>query len=222
MVMWTAQGVAVWGLASTLHDTRQAKRLFPLYGAGWILGSVLGGVATRPLAVWIHAENLLIVWAACLVGAFLIARTLMGSGAIHRGRRGGSRGAARRRARPLEELAESFRLVRGSSLLLWMAASLTLFALLYFVLTLVFAEAATARFPTADQLAGFLGLFIGLSNGIGFLTALFVSNRLFARFGLVTMVLTLPLINQAGFAVPSYTATFLPLEAFRLVQVVWV
>jgi len=222
MVMWTAQGVAVWGLASTLHDTRQAKRLFPLYGAGWILGSVLGGVATRPLAVWIHAENLLIVWAACLVGAFLIARTLMGSRAIHPGRRGRSRAAGRRPARPLKELAESFRLVRGSPLLLWMAASLTLFALLYFVLTLVFAEAATARFPTADRLAGFLGLFMGVSNGIGFLTALFVANRLFARFGLVTMVLTLPLIYLAGFGVVGFTATFLPVVAFRLVQVVWV
>jgi len=222
MVMWTAQGVAVWGLASTLHDTRQAKRLFPLYGAGWILGSVLGGVATRPLALWIHAENLLLVWAVCLVAAFLMARTLMESRAIrpqpHRRRRRATIGPVS----PLRELADSFRLVRGSPLLFWMAVSLTLFALLYFVLTLVFAEAATARFPTADRLAGFLGLFMGVSNGIGFVTALFLANRLFARFGLVTMVLTLPLIYLAGFAVVSFGASFLLVVTFRLVQVVWV
>jgi HEAT repeat protein len=217
MVMWTAQGLAVWGLAGTLHDTRQAKRLFPLYGAGWILGSVLGGLATRPLATWIHAENLLVVWAACLVGAFLIARTL-GPRPLHSSRRrhGG------RPVGPFKELADSLRRVRESPLLLWMAVSLALFALLYFVLTLVFAEAATARFPSADRLAGFLGLFVGASNAIGFLTALFLANRLFARFGLVTMVLTLPLIYLAGFAVATFTSTLLVVMGFRFIQVVWV
>jgi AAA family ATP:ADP antiporter len=221
MVMWTAQGFAVWALAGTLHDTRQAKRLFPLYGAGWILGSVLGGLATRPLALWIHAENLLLVWAACLVAAFLIARTLMGPGTTLLGhRRRGARDT--NRDGPLRELADSLRLVRQSPLLSWMAGSLALFALLYFVLTLLFAEAATARFPAADQLAGFLGLFLGVSNAIGFVTALFVANRLFARFGLVTMVLTLPVIYLAGFILIGVTAAFSAVVAFRLIQVVWV
>ena len=222
MVMWTAQGQAVWGLASTLHDTRQAKRLFPLYGAGWILGSVLGGLATGPLSRWFHAENLLVVWAGCLVAAFVIARPLLGSGAVHMGRGRRGPGARSRPAGPLGELADSFRLVRGSPLLLWMAVALGLFALLYFVLTLVFAEVATARFPTADRLAGFLGLFMGVSSGIGFLTALFVANRLFARFGLVTMVLTLPVVYLVGFAVVSFSATLLAVAVFRLLQVVWV
>lgn len=222
MVMWTAQGFAVWALAGTLHDTRQAKRLFPLYGAGWILGSVLGGLATRPLALWIHAENLLVVWAGCLVAAFLIARTLIGSKATHPGRRGRNRRTGGRRYGPLAELADSLRLVRESPLLLWMAVSLALFALLYFVLTLVFAQVATAQFPATDRLAGFLGLFIGVSNGIGFLTAMFVANRLFARFGLVTMVLTLPLIYLAGFVFVGITAAFSAVVTFRLIQVVWV
>ncbi|MGH2554299.1 MAG: HEAT repeat domain-containing protein, partial [Actinomycetota bacterium] len=221
MVMWTAQGLAVWGLAGALHDTRQAKRLFPLYGAGWILGGVLGGFATRPIALWIHAENLLFVWAACLVAAYSIARTLVRPGAIRPSRT--HRGRPRSRlVGPFKELAVSFRLVRESPLLLWMAVSLGLFALLYFVLTLVFAEVATARFPTADRLAGFLGLFMGLSNGIGVLTALFVANRLFARLGLVTMVLTMPVIYVAGFAVISFSAAFLAVVIFRLFQVVWV
>lgn len=220
MVMWTAQGLAVWGMASTLHDTRQAKRLFPLYGAGWILGSVIGGLATRPLALLIHAENLLVVWAASLVAAFLIARPLMGSWAIHWRLRRSTR-ARTRPAGPLEELRATFRLVRKSPLLLWMAVSLALFALLFFVLTLVFARVATARFPAADQLAGFLGLFMGASSGIGFLTALFLANRLFARFGLATMVFTLPLIYLAGFAVLSFSATFFGVMVFRFIQIVW-
>src|SRR5918996_4512644 len=123
MVMWTTQGLAAWGLASTLHDTRQAKRLFPLYGAGWILGSVLGGLATRPLAAWIHAENPLVVWAAWLVAAFSIARPLVGSRVLHPGRRRRRRGAVTGPAGPLQGLAGSGRLGRGSALLFWKAGS---------------------------------------------------------------------------------------------------
>jgi len=217
MVMWTAQGLAAWGLASILHDTRQAKRLFPLYSAGWILGSVFGGLATRPLALQIHAENLLLVWAASLVAAFLIAKPLIRSWTVRRRPREGSRPPG-----PVGELRETFRLVRGSPLLLWMGVSLALFALLYFVLTLVFAQAATARFPAADDLAGFLGFFSGVSNAVGFMTALLLANRLFARFGLATMVLTLPLIYLTGFGVLILGTAFLILVAFRFIQIVWV
>jgi HEAT repeat protein len=219
MVMWIAQGLAAWGLASALHDTRQAKRLFPLYGAGWIVGIVIGGLATRPLALWIHAENLLLVWAAFLVAVFLIARTLMGYRVI---RHRPSPRLETQRVGPLKELRETFRLVQKSPLLLWMAVSLTLLALLYFVLALIFAEAATARFPATDHLAGFLGLFSGASNAVGFLTALFLTNRLFARFGLATMVFTLPLIYLAGFALLTIAVTFAAVAAFRFIQLVWV
>jgi predicted MFS family arabinose efflux permease len=50
MVLWIVQGTFVWGVAGTVHHARQAKRLFPLYAAGVILGNALGGHATAPLA----------------------------------------------------------------------------------------------------------------------------------------------------------------------------
>jgi hypothetical protein len=46
-----------------------------------------------------------------------------------------------------------------------MAVSLALFAVLHFSLTFLFARAATARFPDADRLAGFLGVFMGATSG---------------------------------------------------------
>jgi len=33
------QGIGLWGAAGAIVDTRQAKRLFPIFGAGGILGS---------------------------------------------------------------------------------------------------------------------------------------------------------------------------------------
>ena len=42
--------LAVWGLAGLVADTRQAKRFFPVIAAGGVMGLVVGGVVTAPLA----------------------------------------------------------------------------------------------------------------------------------------------------------------------------
>ena len=42
------QNVFVWGTAGVVTDTRRAKRLFPLFAAGEILGSVVGGLLDGP------------------------------------------------------------------------------------------------------------------------------------------------------------------------------
>lgn len=74
MVVWTSQVMGSWGLAGAVSDTRQAKRLFPLYGAGLITGGVIGGLVTGPIARLIHAENLLLVWVVGLVVAHALGR----------------------------------------------------------------------------------------------------------------------------------------------------
>src|SRR2546428_3277443 len=52
------QGIGLWGTAGAVVDMRQAKRLFPIFGAGGVPGSVVGGLATRPLAHAVGARNL--------------------------------------------------------------------------------------------------------------------------------------------------------------------
>jgi hypothetical protein len=218
MVTWTIQGMAVWGLAGTLSDTRQAKRLFPLYGAGMILGGAIGGLATRPLAAWLHAENLLLVWAGALVAGHVLARSVVRPLSPKMRRR------SRRRAKPrpaAREIIEGLRFLRNSPLLRSMAWSMALFSLLYFTLTLPFAKAATARFPDPDQLAGFLGAFFGLVNAAALLLSLVAANRLFSRFGVATVVFALPLIYLAGFGVLSVQGGFVVLVVFRFLQMAW-
>jgi HEAT repeat protein len=219
MVLWTVEAMSMWALAGTVHDTRQAKRLFPLYGAGMILGSALGGLATRPLVAWLHAENLLLLWAGAMVATFAIARTVVGGTA--RGRRRRRRSRTERRS-PLAEMREGIRFARRSPLLRAMAGALTSFGLLYFMITLPFAEAATERFPQPDQLAGFLGLFYGLANLGALLLSLIVANRLFARFGVAGMILVLPAIYAVGFAIMGLAPSFAALLGFRFLQLTWV
>lgn len=219
MVIWTTIGVVIWGVAGAVNDTRQAKRLFPLYGSALILGGVVGGVATAPLASSLGAENLLFLWAASLAITFALAVSAL--------RRGGVRMVRKRQApRPTTStrahLAEALRSVRSSTLLSSMAVSLALLAVLYFSLSFLFARAATERFPDADRLAGFLGLFMGLTSATALVVALFVANRLYARFGLASMVIALAVLYAAGFSATIVSMGFVTLFAFRFAQMVWV
>jgi hypothetical protein len=69
------QNVFVWGIAGVVTDTRRAKRLFPLFAAGEILGSVTGGLLTDPLVGLIGTENLFLVWAIALATSFVLFQT---------------------------------------------------------------------------------------------------------------------------------------------------
>ena len=214
MVVWVVQGMALWGVAGSVADARQVKRLFPLYGAAMILGGAVGGLATRPLAEWIGAENFLPVWTASLVAAAWLARSVLDRSARRTG--------GRRARSPIHELAESLRFLRSSRLLVFMTSALVLFSMLYLTLTLPFARAVTQRFPDADRLAAFLGVFFGLMNAAALVLSLFVVNRLFARFGVALMVVILPAIYLAGFAILALFASFVGLVVFRFVQLLWV
>jgi HEAT repeat protein len=221
MVVWIIEATGVWAVASLVNDTRQAKRLFPLYGAGQIVGAAVGGLLTVPLARTLHAENLIFVWTAALIAGCLLARSLLESESTA----DGSHPAGVRRgttANVLRNALDGFRVVRSSRLLTWLAVAMALFALLYNSLSFVFAEAVTDRFPNSDSLAAFLGLFNALINGPALILSVFVANRLFARFGVATMVLTLATIYLAGFATSAVALTFAGFVGFRLIQMVWV
>ena len=69
--------LAVWGLAGLVADTRQAKRYFPVIAAGGVMGLVVGGVATAPLAATLGSANLLLVWAILVAGATGLAWRLV-------------------------------------------------------------------------------------------------------------------------------------------------
>ena len=200
-------------------DTRQAKRLFPLFGAGWIVGWVVGGVLTRPLAALIGAENLLLVWAAGLAAAFMFGRALLGAAGRVRPTTG------RRSHRPppamLDEMRQGFRAVRASSLLRWMSLAAMLFSVLFFSLYLPFSRAATERFPDADALAGFFGLFSAVTAGAALLLSLLLTGRLFSRFGVTTMLLLLPVLYTAGFGILIVNAAFVTIVAVRFAQMLW-
>src|SRR6266545_3732783 len=212
-VEMSLQGLLGWGIAAIACDTRQAKRLFPLFAAGGIFGGIIGGFATRPLAYLLGTENLLAVWAGTLVLAFVVARVLLARHIVAR---------AATETGLVDDMQAGYRYVRSSPLWRAVAVATMLFAVLYFSISLPFARGATAAYPGAAELAGFFGLFGGATTGAAFLASLFVANRLYARIGIMAAILVFPLLYAAGFATLLVTQTaFTAVVAFRFAQLVY-
>src|ERR1044071_1698176 len=107
-------GILVWGIAGVVCDTRQAKRLFPLFNASRILGQVIGGFATGALVSIIGTENLLIVWAGSLVISYLFSRALLAH--LQISNQPQSRRSRRKQPSVMQEMQRGYQYVRTSPL----------------------------------------------------------------------------------------------------------
>ena len=217
-VLNTLIGLVIWGIAGVVCDTRQAKRLFPLFNAARILGQVVGGFATGLLVTLIGTENLLLVWAGALILAFILSRALLAGQQVNAQPQKKSR---RKQPTLAQEMQRGFQYVRGSPLMTWVSVSTIFFSILYFSISLPFSRAATEQYVNEDSLAAFLGLFNGLSTAAAFLASLFVANKLYARVGIMLAILALPVIYLLGFGSLILAPAFFVIVAFRFIQMLW-
>jgi HEAT repeat protein len=211
--------LVVWGIAGAVCDTRQSKRLFPLFNAGRILGTVLGGLGTGILVNWIGTQNLLLTWAGTLLLAFVFTRALMKDRVPTEPTRK-SRGK-QKQSSLIQEMQQGYQFVRGSPLMRWVSFAAILFSILYFSIALPFSKSATAQYSGENALAGFLGLFNGLSTAAAFLASIFIANRLYARLGIMNAILALPIIYLIGFSGLTFSNAFAVIIIFRFAQMLW-
>jgi HEAT repeat protein len=211
--MGNMQGLIGWGFAGLVCDMRQAKRLFPLFATGNVLASVVGGLATAPLAAFLHSENLLVVWALLLLISFVLGIRLM--------RRVAAEPPPDLDASFVRDMRQGFDAVIRSRMLTWLAFGAVLFSLLYFSLSFPFARAAALQYPNADRLAAFLGIFQAISTSTACVIGLMLANRFYARFGLMTGVLVFPFIYVVGFTALALRPDFPILVGFRFLQMTW-
>jgi HEAT repeat protein len=215
-ILNSLNGVLIWGIAGVVCDTRQAKRLFPLFNASRILGQVIGGFATGILVTAFGLENLLLVWAGTLLLAFVFSHAMLRRQQI------AAPTKSRQKQPPLlQEMQRGYQYVRRSKLMRWVSLAAILFSLLYFSLALPFSRAITEQYPSEENLAAFLGLFNGLGTAAAFLASLFLANRLFARFGVMVCILVFPLVYLVGFTSLTFLPIFAIVVSFRFLQTLW-
>jgi HEAT repeat protein len=102
-----------------------------------------------------------------------------------------------------------------------MTVAAILFSILYYSLYLPYAAAATERFPDADELAGFFGLFWAGVTAAAFVVSMLVTNRLFAWLGVAAMLVVLPLLYSAAFGILLFGSGFTALVALRFATGIW-
>jgi AAA family ATP:ADP antiporter len=184
--------VQAWSFANSVFDTRQARRLFGVIGAGASLGAIAGGALARVLVEPVGgAVNMLLVLAALI----LLASGIVAIANVRVRRKNVTR-SSRPSAQPF---LDTVRQIASSPYLRLMAALVFLIAIVTqwtgFQLSLV----ADARFAGDDvALTRFFGTFNFTLGIISFILQLLVTGPALRQFGIAVTVLVLPLTLGFG------------------------
>ena len=200
-----------WTVASSVFDARQAKRLFPLCTGAAIAGSFIGTLVSGPTARAAGTETLVLIEAVLLAVVALLIVVIARTGFV--------RVPARRRDRSMiADVRVGLDEVVRSPLFRLVALAYVLFSVLYFSVTYPFLQAASTTFPTEADLATALGLLSAAVTATSFVVSLAIANRVYARFGVATAALALPLVYVAGFGLWLVQFSFATAALVRFTQ----
>lgn len=204
-------GTISWTVAGSVFDARQAKRLFPLCTGAAIAGSFVGTLASGPVARVAGTELLIVIEAVLLAAVAVLIVSIARTGRV--------RVPPRRQSGPVTaDLRAGFDEVVRSPLFRLIAVAYVLFSILFFCVTYPFLQAASAAFPDEADLATTLGLISAAVTATSFLVSLLIANRVYARFGVATAALVLPVVYVAGFGLWLVQFSFATAALFRFTQ----
>jgi HEAT repeat protein len=198
-VVWYFSLMQFWTFAGDLFDTRQAKRLFPFLAVGALLGMIGVGVGSKQIVHALGTENLLLVWAG-----LILASLVLGGVAYRRYKlvedpsKMDVESLKRPKLSELEKIKSGFKEVGREPLLRSMAAYILLMWTVYAVVDFCFSKTIRARYPNPNDLATFLGIFVGMQGLLCLVIQLFFVRAVIARLGVGTTINFHPGILVAG------------------------
>lgn len=183
--------VYLWNIASDRFDPRQGRRLFPLFTAAQVLGTVLGSFLTHPLQALADPDLSLVLFGLAWLGLGLyLASGALGTAQAHAAPAGAGSPIGWSR---IPELVRTYPVVRFL-LVLGLLPNLLLPILAY-----LFSVVANQAFASEAELMSFLGLFRGAMS-LAIFVVLTVASRLYSRWGLATASLAQPICFSLVFA----------------------
>lgn len=197
-VIWVStQGIIMltftmmWNAAGAVCNTRQAKRLFPLFATAGVVGGVLGNLATGPIASLFGAPTLLLVQSGMLMLSTVLLmriRRLM----VDDSEEPAPVGTQMKRALGSIRASSLFKLAAVVAFAMWV---------LFYMVVFPFSESVATSFDTEADVAAFLGVFSSIATAATFVVSLLVAKRLFSRIGIVLSLMLVPAVYVGGFAV---------------------
>ena len=212
--MGVVLGTLLWTVAGEVCDARQAKRLFPFFTSIAILGSVIGNSLTGLLAKVLGPNNLIVVFAIVLGGAWWLLRNIT---------------RAYFKLEPqlavpagfnlIGDLRAGFDFVRTSGLFRLVAFSAILYSVLFFTVDFPFSQFVSRTYRGDEvAVANFKGLFTSAMTLVTFFVSLLLANRLYAKLGIVNSILLMPITYLLGFAAFFIFFRFEAAASVRFVQ----
>ena len=195
--------VQAWSFANSLFDTRQAKRLFGLIGAGASLGAMSAGVLARVLVEPVGGPaNLLLVLA--LLIALAAAIVLFANLRIRRV-------GLTRRGRPISRpFAETWREIIGTPYLRLLAGLVFAVAIATQWSSLQLGVVSKQHFQSSQEITEFYGTFSFVTGLLSFLVQLFITGRVLRNWGMSAGILALPVALATGnfliFLAPGFSS----------------
>lgn len=185
--------VQAWMFANAVFDTRQARRLFGLVGAGASLGAIVGGLLARVLVDTLGSVvDLMLVLAAMIAAAAVLVNLAWGV-----------RRAERATARPLRRVktTATLGLIGRTPYLRLLAALVVLVAIATQWTQFQLSVVAHDRFGgDAEELTAFFGTFNFVMGIVAFAVQMLLTGPALRRFGIAFTILLLPSAIGAGSA----------------------
>ena len=179
MVVFFQLTPLIWLIAVDICPTQQAKRLFPILAGSSTIGCIVAGIMGKLLAP-VGVEIIYFLWAFFLLGGGLfLFKTIQYY-------------IAPLQSQSVEEspdLKDSITSVYRSRFLLGMLGLLTLIMTLFFLMDYQFNTIARMSYSNEAQLAGFLGVFLAVSNVVAVVIELGFLSRIMARLGVGNVIL---------------------------------
>jgi HEAT repeat protein len=176
--------MSIWGLFGQVFDTRQAKRLFGLIGAGEFAADIVAGFITPVLVSVIGSINLLLIAALGLFGSVVF--TILITQAF---REGFPRVMPAESDIPAPKLGEMLKDRYALPLHLIWGLSLMVF----YLMDMAFSNQVEKHYADAlDSMTSFLGVFFAVGSAVNMVVQTFFTGRVLDRIGILKALFLLP------------------------------
>jgi CRP-like cAMP-binding protein/HEAT repeat protein len=178
------------------YDTRAARRIVPLLGAGSRLAAIVAGLSMPLINRLLPPPGIIVLWLASVAGMALLVWQM--PRLLHEDAPAPTNAQAQG-ARPgvLAHLREGYGYVRRSPFLRVMAAAGLLTTILLAFVNYQTGKLLVARLSTVQDISNFTGLVSGLGNLVALPFQLFFLSRLINRIGLGNSFLIFPAATVA-------------------------
>lgn len=223
----TLVDLGFWGLAGRLFDLQQSKRLFGLISSGEVASEIVGFLLVPLLLPYLtDTSDLLVLAALGLAGCSGVLWIIL------RRFRDRLQDPPAEEAEPGQDLAATPRGLRallGSRYILLLSASTVALMFAVYFVDFEFLSVTSERFPNEVALAGFLGVFWGITEAVELGFKALLSSRLITQFGLFFGLVALPgaillcmlvAVGSGTFAGSGFSVFFVVIGLAKLVSFV--